>query len=166
MEEKKILELIIESSEYFLQSAGNNLNYQKFTDDILYISGAKYACFDLYNDDGSKFRTLAFSAPSEVIKKISSLLGFKFIGREWLLDPGRAEKIKAHTITHFPTLSELVAQLIPKPVLYILEKTFGSGEVALVKILKDNLMVGDFTIFMPRNTKIKNKIILIYIPDR
>ena len=53
-EEKKILQLIVAASEEFLQSAGSQLNYQKITDTILDISGAKYAGFNLYDEDGSK----------------------------------------------------------------------------------------------------------------
>ena len=45
VEEKKILERIVAISEEFLQSAGSKLNYQKITDNILDISGAKYAVF-------------------------------------------------------------------------------------------------------------------------
>ena len=156
VEEKKILEKIVAIAEEFLQSAGSELNYQKITDNILDISGAKYACFNLYDEDGSKFRTVAFSAPEGIIKKASSLLGFKLLGKVWEHDPVRAEKIKSHTITHFSTLSELVGDLIAKPVVSLLEETLNIGEVVLVKILKENVIIGYFNLFMPGNVKFKN----------
>ena len=156
IEEKKILEKIVELSEEFLQSAGSELNYQKITDDILYISGAKYAVFILYDEDGSKFRTVAISAPAGVLKKASSLLGFKLIGKKWEHDPVLAEKIKSSTITHFSTLSELTGDFIAKPVVSLLWKTFNIGEVVLVKLIKKNVMLGSFTLIMPANVKFKN----------
>src|SRR5665647_1900348 len=96
VEENKILERIVAISEEFLQSVESELNYQKITDNILDISGAKYAAFNLYDEDGSKSRTVAFSAPKEIIKKASSLFGFKLLDKKWILDPVRAEKIKAN----------------------------------------------------------------------
>ena len=157
IEEKKILERIVELSEEFLQSAGSELNYQKITDDILYISGAKYAGFNLYDEDGSKFRAVAFSAPAGVLKEATSLLGFNLISKKWDHDPDRAKKIKARTITHFSNLSELTGYLIYKPMASLLEKTFNFGEVVLVKIQKENTMIGDFTLIMPANVKLKNE---------
>lgn len=155
-EEKKILERIVAISEEFLRSAGSELDYKKITDNILDISGAKYAVFSLYDEDSSKFRTAAFSAPEGIIKKASSLLGFKLLGKKWDRDPVISEKIKSHTITRFSTLSELVVDLIAKPVVSLVEKTFNTGEVVLVKILKENIAIGDFTLIMPRNVKFKN----------
>ena len=69
----------------------------------------------------------------------------------------RAEKIKASTITHFSTLGELSGDIIPKPMATLLGKSFNVGEVILVKILKENAMIGDFTLFMPGNVKLKNE---------
>ena len=71
--EKKVLEKIVTISEEFLQSTVVKLNYQKITDDILDISGAKYAAFNLFDEDGRKFRTVAISIPEGVLKKVSSL---------------------------------------------------------------------------------------------
>ncbi|MCJ7727601.1 MAG: PAS domain S-box protein [Actinobacteria bacterium] len=156
VEEKKILERIVAISEEFLQFAGSELNYQKITDNILDISGAKYAVFNLFDEDGSKFRTVAFSAPDGIIKKASSLLGFKLLGKKWDHAPVIREKAKSTTITHFSTLSEIAGDLIAKPLVSLLEKTFNTGEVVYVKILKENVMIGDFTLIMPSNVKFKN----------
>jgi nitrogen-specific signal transduction histidine kinase len=155
-EEKKILEKLVVISEEFLQSDSTELNYQKITDNILDISGAKYAGFNLYDEEGSKSITVAFSAPEGIIKKVSSLLGFKLVGKKWNHDPVRTEKIKSHAITHFSTLSEIAGDLIAIPVASLLGKTFNFGEVVIAKILKGNVMIGDFTLIMPRNVKFKN----------
>jgi hypothetical protein len=57
-EEKKILQTIVATSEEFLQAAGKELNYQKINDNILDISGAQYAAFNLYEEDGRNYRTV------------------------------------------------------------------------------------------------------------
>ena len=98
----------------------------------------------------------SFSAPEGMIKKVSSLLGFKLLGKKWDYDQVRAEKTKSSTITHFSSLLELTGDAIPKPVVSLLEKTFNIGEVVFVKILKENKMIGDFTLIMPKNVTLKN----------
>jgi diguanylate cyclase (GGDEF)-like protein/PAS domain S-box-containing protein len=154
--EKKVLEKIVAISEEFLQSTVVKLDYQKITDDILDIAGAKYAAFNLFDEDGHKFKTVAISIPEGVLKKVTSLLGFKILGKEWEFDPVRDEKIKGHTITRFSNLGELSGEVIPKILISLLEKMFNIGEVILVKILKKNVMIGDFTIMMPRNIMFRN----------
>ena len=156
VEEKKVLEMIVAASEKFLQAAGSELNYQKITDDILYISGAKYACFNLYDEDSSRFTTVVFSAPQEIIKKISSLLGFNLIGKRWDHVPVRTGTTKSSIINHFSTLSELAGDLISKPVIFLLEKTLDIGEVILVNISKENIMLGSFALIMPKKPEFKN----------
>jgi hypothetical protein len=156
-EEKKILEKIVAASEEFLQSAGGETNYRKITDTILDISGAKYGAFNLYNEDGSKFITVALSGSKEIIKKVSSLVGFRLRGKVWNSDPVRTEKMKSHPTTHISTVSEYVKGFMPKTMASLLEKTLKMGEVVLVKILKDNTMIGYFTLVMPKNVKFKNE---------
>ena len=114
-EEKQILEKIVAASEEFLQSS--ELNYQKITDTILDICGAKYAAFNLYDDDGSRFTTVAISAPQGIIKKASSLLGFGLLGKKWGHAPAHAAKKRPDTLTRFLTLAELTKDMFPKPIL-------------------------------------------------
>jgi diguanylate cyclase (GGDEF)-like protein/PAS domain S-box-containing protein len=157
IEEKKVLVKIVEASEEFLQSSAIELNYKKITDTILDISGAKYAAFNLYDEKGNRFTTLAISGPDGIIKKASSLLGFKLIGKEWEHYPILAQKIKSHTITHFSTASEYAEKLIPKSLALLIEKTLDIGELAYIKILKKNKMIGNFILVMPKNVRLKNE---------
>ncbi len=82
-EENKILELLVASSEEFLQSAGSELNYQKILETVADISGAKYSVFNLYEQEGSKFTTVAISAPKGIIKKASAFFGDKLVGKSY-----------------------------------------------------------------------------------
>ena len=80
--EEKIMEIIIKSSEQFLQLSSEEINYQGITDTLLEISEAKYVGFNLYDDEGIEFTTMAMSGVNEHIKKISALLGFNPIGKK------------------------------------------------------------------------------------
>ena len=142
------MERLLQISEEFLQMKEQKFNYQKITDDLLKISGAKFAAFNLYNKGGKRFTTIAISADNEILKKASNIMGSKIVGRKWEYDPVRTEKIKSATITRFQSLRELVGKVMPTTLVALLEKTFNVGEVILIKIRKNNIMIGDFTLFM------------------
>ena len=148
IEDFKKLNLI---SEDLLDYKGKTNIYQKITTNFLEISQAKFAAFNLYDDDGKQYTTMAVAGNKSSINKAMDILGIKLDKRKWVHDEIRAEKIKSNIITHFPTLHDLTGNVVPKFVCDVLVKTFGLGEVILIKILKDNLMIGDFTIIMPKN---------------
>ena len=137
-------------SEEFLQMNEMELNYQKVTDDFLKISGAKYAVFNLFDEEGESFSTKAISGNKGVIKKAADILGYKIEGKKWDKDPVRDEKIKEHTVTRFDSINVLTSGIIPKSIITLLENTFKVGQVVLVKITKNNVMLGDFTLIMAK----------------
>ena len=112
-EEKEILKLLVASSEEFLQSAGSEPNYQKITDTVALISGAKYAAFNLYDEDESKYTTLAISGPEGIIKKTSAFFGDKLVGKSYKHQWRSAGKLMPHTISRRLILSDVARDIIP-----------------------------------------------------
>ena len=113
-EEKEILKLLVAVSEEFLQSAGSEPNYQKITDTVVLISGAKYAAFNLYNEDGSNYTTLAISGPEGIITKTSALFGDKLIGKTWKPKWASSEKLIPYIISRHLILSDVARNIIRK----------------------------------------------------
>ncbi|MDO9592063.1 MAG: PAS domain S-box protein, partial [Erysipelotrichaceae bacterium] len=154
---------LVQASETLLQTNDAGVNYSDVTDNFLMICGAKYAVFNLYDEDGKKFTTKAISGDKGAIEKAAGIIGYTLIGKRWEHDPIRAEKIKQSTVTRFPSLKELVGDVIPKPLIVLIEKMFILGEVVLIKIINDNVMLGDFTLLMPSGIKFnKDNIAEIY----
>ena len=147
------MERLVEISEEFLQMDGQKICYKKISDDFMKICGAKYASFNLFDENGKGFTTMAISGEKEIIKKASNILGLKFENKKWEHDLVRSEKIKARTITRFNSLSELVGNVLPIPLVALLEKTFNIGETVLIKILKNNIIIGDFTLIMEKGKR-------------
>ena len=139
---------LVELSEYFLQLDEGAMDYQRASDELMDLTGAKYAAFNLFDMDGASFTTVAISGDKGLVRKATGLVGYEFLNRKWPRDPIRSEKIKDHTITRFANLSALVGEAIPVPVTKLIERLFGTGEVVLIKIMKNNVMIGDFTLIM------------------
>lgn len=152
------MEKLIEISEGFLQ-----IDEQKIADDFLKICGAKYAVFNLYEEDEKRFTTMAISADKGILKKAASIMGFKIEGKKWDHNPVIDEKIKDGTITRFHSLTELLETIIPVPLAALLEKTLNIGEVILIKIQRRNIIIGNFALFMERGKRFeKNTLAEIY----
>lgn len=147
------MERLIEISEELLQLNEEKIGYEKISEDFLKISGAKYAAFNLFDEDGKSFTTMSITADNELVKKISNIIGFKIDEKKWEYNSELAEKIKDRTITRFNSLREIVGNAIPIPIVYLIEKTLNIGEVVLIKISKNDIMLGDFTLLMEKGKR-------------
>ncbi|MDO9579476.1 MAG: diguanylate cyclase [Bacteroidales bacterium] len=150
-EKEQIMDMqwLVQASKTLLNIDDTGVDYAGVADDFLRICKAKYAVFNLYDEDGQGFTTKAISGNKGAVEKAASIFGYPLIGKKWGHDSVRAEKIKQNTVTRFSSLKELVGDVIPKPLIALIEKMFLLGEVVLIKITNDNVMLGDFTLMMP-----------------
>ncbi len=147
-------------SKQFLLHENENVNYQSITDALINISGAKYISFNLFDNNGLDFTSVAISGINENIQKGAKMIGFNLIGKKWKHDEFRAEKIKARITTRFKHLHNLVGEVISSKIIKVLENIFHLGEVALVKITKGDVMLGDFTLLMTEGDTLKNEMLV------
>ena len=154
--ENSFLEKLIYASEDFIHFSEETPDYKKIAQIILDISGAKYATLNIFDDNGLDFTTVALAGIHANVQKGMSLLGFDVIDKHWKHDFLRAEKIKDQTITGFNNLHELTGDTISKKVISIIEKTFNLGEAFIIKISKDNKVLGDFTLLFSKGETLTN----------
>jgi PAS domain S-box-containing protein len=153
--ETRLRKALVQSSG-MIQSNDDEIDYQRIADSFLEISGAKYLSFNIFNDNGLDFTTVAVSGIKQHLLKFTSILGYEVVNKKWKYDPVRAPKMEGNMICIFESLSELTSNVIPKPISTLLEKTFNIGEVAIVKITKNNTAVGDFTLVYPKGETLEN----------
>ncbi len=146
----KEMERLIDISEELLLNEEPKNDYQKISDDFLKISGAKYAAFNLFEKDGKSFTTKAITGNKEIIKQAADIMGYRFEDKKWEYSKELEEKIKAKTITRLPSLRDLAGNTITPSLAALLEKNFHLGEVVVIKIAMNQIMLGDFTLFMEK----------------
>jgi diguanylate cyclase (GGDEF)-like protein/PAS domain S-box-containing protein len=144
-------------SEELLEGKIDENYYQKITDNLQEITEAKFVSFNLYEQDGQHYTTMVISGDKGIANKAMQILGIKLDKKKWPHDALRAEKIKEKIVTTFPNLHELAGEVIPKPICDLLTKSFKIGETVVVKIMKNNLMLGDFTLIMPKDKKFEKE---------
>ena len=142
-ENNTILNKILMASTELIDENPAGINYQKMTDTVREISGAQYACFNIFDENGLDFTTIALSGINENIKKAAAILGFEIKNKKWKQDPDRIKKIGQNAITKFSVLNELTGSVIPDSIVKIIINTFNLGEIFLVKIDKNNKPIGE-----------------------
>jgi len=146
--EKESLKKVLAYSQGFMQLQREELDYQRITENLLEISGGKFAAFNLYDEEGKSFTTMGIAGNQKMIQ-----LGLKLVGlcngkMKWDHDDIREQKMKGKTTTRFSSVAELSGGVLSK---YLVEKAterLGIGEAAVIKILSGEKILGDFTVFM------------------
>jgi PAS domain S-box-containing protein len=153
----KALATILQISTEININYTDNINYLKITDAILDISGATYATFNLFDDNGRQFTTKSISGINDGLLKIPKILGFDITEKKWDYDPIREKKLAGKSVTIFNHLFDLAGDVIPHKISFTIEKIFNLGEIVVVKVSKDNYSIGDFTLLFSGDKKLKNQ---------
>lgn len=160
-EEKLMLERMLEDSLGFLSMYQNESIHQQITDFVRIVSGAEYSALNIFEEDKSSFRTVALSGVSQHLKKISEILGFPIINKMWERDDAKTKKLKNLDIFRFKNLSDLAGNVLPSKIVRLIETTFNFKDVYVLRIYKDDISIGDFTLFFKKGSLLKNEAFLI-----
>ncbi|HMA62284.1 MAG TPA: PAS domain S-box protein [bacterium] len=148
---------IAETAHQFLVSDEDDINYHQLAQNILDLSGAKYISFNLFDEYGGGFTTKAIAGLEKFTRRSTKILGFDIVGKHWQYDPRWENKFQDNLTTSFDNLAELASDFLPGPAIKTIEKVFDIGQIAVIKIVKQDLILGNFTIIMPPNKNLRNK---------
>lgn len=157
IESRDILNKLLDEVSFLINSDKLTSGYQKATDLIREISGAKFAIFNEFEKDSIDFTTKSFSGLPDVSEKTKEYFGFNILDFKWKGRAARSEKIGNNTFSYFSSLADLTNDAIPASVTKNIEKAFHLGKVVILSIFKDNVAIGDFTLIFDKNSDIKNK---------
>ena len=155
-ERESILKKTLIESSGLIDITSEGIEYEKISNIILEISGAKYVSFNLFDENGIDITTVAVSGVKENILKANAYFGFEVVNKKWKFDPFREEKTKDKAITRFESFEDLFGLSISKNVSTLVGKIFNLGEVFVVKISKNNITIGDFTLIYSKGEILKN----------
>lgn len=161
--ERQRLELLAKTSEKFLQSPITDLDYSVFTDDLMKLTNAKFIAFNIIEANSTTLTTMAISGISDAISQTSRLLGFNLLGKRWGIYPSRYERIKDNIIYRFDNLLDLAEPTLPPKLVTMVQNTFKLGYIYLVRIMREEKEIGDFTLFMSAGEELVNEeLVLLY----
>lgn len=145
-----------EIAEDFFQMKEKDLNYYKICTIFADIVHAKYCIFNLYDNSGGSFVTVAISGPESGQLEASKLFGFNLNQRKWPRDFDREEFIKPNIITPC-TIKDLVGTHLSNANADRLTTMFGLGKSYIVKISRNEELIGDFMVIMDHGAEFQNQ---------
>lgn len=149
-------QLIAKKLQELIDSTAETIDYTKICETIREISGARYVIFNKFEPNGKDFTTMAISGISE-LKKITEMLGFDIIKKQWKYDPDRESKIQNSKTTEFKSLSDLTGTVIPESIINLIQHTFNLSEFYLIKTMRNHIAIGDCTLFFKKGSTFINK---------
>lgn len=157
--------LLAKASKELINFTSETVDYKMMTDYMLSISGATYVALNVFESNGKEFVTAAISGINKNLEKASKFLGFKITGKKWAHDPHRERKTRDRKTTVFKNITELTGSVFPERINKILVSTFNLGETVVVKTIKDNELVGDFTMIFTGNKHLSDPLIVETFAD-
>lgn len=158
--EKQKLDKVVQISSLFIETESQNIDLNKITRTMIEISGASSASFNIFEENGQDFTTVAFEILNGNAQKIMKILGFNLVNKKWGRDIRREELIKDQDITRFDSLHDLTDGIINNSVIKIIEKILNIGYVYILKISKEEKILGDFTLFFSKGKTLESPKIL------
>jgi PAS domain S-box-containing protein len=152
--------LIAKNAELLLNQTGDAFDFQLLCHRARELSDAKFASFNVFEENGKAFRTVAVSGINRHIKKAIDYLGFDFRDKQWPEDPERTAKIQKRSITRFKKLADLTGDRIKPSIIQLLCDTFKVGETFVLTIKKGERLLGDFTLMMEKGRTLQNESLL------
>ncbi len=157
--------LISESLAKFNQFSFENIDYKYISDIMLKISEAKFVALNIFSDCQHDFITASVSGLSQNILQANKILGFNLENKKWSFDPNEVNKIKANKTTCFSNFNEYSNNIIPKNITQLIQTTFNIGYSYIVKITKNESILGDFIIIYEKGKEINDKAIIENFAD-
>ena len=112
-EKEKLLAQIVIFAEELLKTGSDQVTYPKILENLIYLSKAKYGVLTLLDESTGKYTTVAVAGMKDNLKKVSKIMGFELVGKEWNNYSTENEKLKGQIVSHFSSMSELTGSVVP-----------------------------------------------------
>lgn len=155
-EKRDILKKVLDESTSFIQLQSGDINYDKITDMMVEISGARIVAFNQYVNNGTEYMTKSVSGIGDFVRNSINILGFNLVEKKWKADPFVNTFKERTSIQVFSGIQEVVGKVFPKSVTQIIENTFNSGQVVVVSTCYNNQVLGDFVLIYNKGRELKN----------
>lgn len=147
--EKQLLK-IIDLGKKLNARESMEIDYQIISDEMLELSGGRFVCINILDDEHKNYTSIAISGDEEDLRKAEKILEDTIKNRKWDIEREKEDKIRNQNITVFPSLSALAMNHIAPVKLQSVENEFQTGELIIIKIMNDQSYIGDFTIIMEK----------------
>lgn len=155
-EKRDVLKKVLDESIGFIQTQSGEINFNKLTDMMMEISGARFVSFNEYVNNGTEYMTRSISGINDFVRNSMNILGFNLFEKKWKADPFISSYKDRTSIAVFSGMQDIAGKALPKSVIQIIENTFNTGQIVVVSTCNNNRVLGDFILIFNKGKELKN----------
>ena len=148
---------LTEASKGFLDDGEGRNTYEEITQRMKRITGAVFITLDLFSEDTKRLTTVSIAGIPSFVKKLTQIIGLNPLNKEWELDSRLVERFMNNRVTTFNQLHELMDPILSKNAVRLLEKSLNLGKTVMIKIVRGERIIGDFTLIFSKTQELKNE---------
>ena len=148
--------MIAETSRYFLEQKIGEADFQRLTSTLLEITGASCVMLNMVGPGEKDIEVVASCDSSGHFEKVKEVFGIDIRNKKWLLKQDMVDALLEKGIIRIPEEEHRDALGLDKKQMDALREVFRPGEIALAGIVRDERILGNFTIVMPENEQFKS----------
>ena len=146
-----LLRKILDESTFFIQAQSGIINFNKITDTMVEISGARVAAFQRFGNEFKEYNIKGFSGLGDFAMNSSRILGFNLRDKAWESNLSLVESIQKGDFIHIEKLHEIENKLLSKTIVSIVSDAFNVSSVSLVPVKYQEVLLGVFTLIFDQN---------------
>lgn len=155
-EKNTILEKMAELAGSIVCKKDNKIDFQVLTEDIRFITEARFAVLDLYDPVRDVSTLTAISGEEEDLREFEKILKGQVGGIEFSRSDIYIKKLQNNRNISFNSFVYFSQEFIPLKLARTLENQFELGKVTILEIACQDKMIGNFSLLLSKETEIKN----------
>ncbi len=149
--------LIAQTSQYFLQQKIGEADYQRLTETLAEITGAKCVMLNIIDPNERVFSVAASTGSEKEFQAVREVLGFDVRDKKWQQDENWLASSPGKGVFRLGGITDLEGVNLSREQAELLAETICTGEVMAAKISRDSRLLGHFIIILPENEQLKNE---------
>ncbi|MFW5871951.1 MAG: ATP-binding protein [bacterium] len=148
---------LMKASESLLKFSTDQIELDSITRSMKELSHASYVALNLFEEKTEKLKTVSLIGLINPIERTSNLLNFDLSNNSWFPDPDRMKLIQRNKVTCYKQLTDFIKNSVPQQIVKEFQKELNIGYTYVIRISKDERLIGDFTLMFKKGKRLKNK---------
>jgi signal transduction histidine kinase/CheY-like chemotaxis protein len=149
-------QLLSEYASELNQFTHDTIDYNRIADCMRFLAGCGYVMLDKFDQKKKTYTTVSLQGVPETLRKAVRMLGFEIVGQQWEYNPERKDH-KGGKVTFFNKVAELEDSSMSPLLASIVDRMLNLSSLVVVKSLKDEQIIGDFTLMFRKGESLQNR---------
>ena len=121
------------------------------------LSKASYVALNLFDEKTGKLNTVSVVGFSNAVERSYKLLNYDLRKKSWFPDPDRMSLIEKNKVTRYKHLTDFITNSVSQKSVENFQKELKIGNTYVIRISKEERLIGDFTLMFKKGKRLKNK---------